>query len=106
MNSMDTEAVELAFRTATWGNTTETPAEWLAILSSDDDGQKQKLFQRLFLESPDAVRTIFTQEDIQRYVGNLDRPFQRAHLERRRRVWRRIYGHTSEPVPELDWWIR
>lgn len=101
------DPVETAFRRTTWGNTTANAQDWRSILAGDDEEEKRRLFEHLFLESPDGsdVRELFGSEEIRAYLLYLNRPLSRAHLERRRKVWRRLYCGISEPIPELDWRI-
>ncbi|MEX2444287.1 MAG: hypothetical protein WD492_11810 [Alkalispirochaeta sp.] len=97
--------IESAFQRTTWGNTTSDAEEWQRILASDDEERKQRLFQHLFFESPDGsdVRNLFSRDEIREYLSHMVRPVARAHVERRRKVWRRLYCGTREPIPELDW---
>lgn len=97
--------VEKAFQRTTWGNTNSDPEEWHRILSGDDEERKQRLFEHLFFESPDGsdVRDLFSPDEIRTYLFRLDRPVARPHVERRRKVWRRLYCGIREAIPELDW---
>lgn len=99
------DAVARAYRRTTWGNTMSTVEEWRRILADDDEEQKRRLFEHVFFESPDGsdVRALFSPDEIRAHVGRLTRPVPRAHLERRRKVWRRLYCGVCEPIPELDW---
>jgi hypothetical protein len=107
MGKPDLAVVRQAWEACTWGNTTETAEDWLATLSSGDDAGKQKLFKRVFIESPDIVpiRELFDKETIRTCLQAFDRPFKRTYSERRRKVWRYLYCGIREPIPELDWVI-
>ena len=99
------DEVEKAYRRTTWGNTTSTAEDWSRILAGDDQEQKRRLFEHVFFGSPDGsdVRDLFAREEIREHISRLTRPVPRAHLERRRKVWRRLYCGVCEPIPELDW---
>ena len=102
------DAVEKAYEKATWGNTTETPDDWLRIIRSGDDAERSRLFERLFREDFDGTitRRIFSSAQIAQYVAMLDRPYHRAHLEKKRKVWRAVYLDEEQTVPELEWIVR
>ncbi len=102
---MTRQDVDRAFHAAHWGNTTETPEKWLAILASDDDEARFRIFEKLFREDPrgDDLRALFAHDEICRYLTRLKRPYRFAHQERRRLVWRSNYLDIPAVVPELDW---
>lgn len=107
MGEKQTDPVETAYARTTWGNTTAGPEDWRRMLAGDDGTRKQRLFEHLFLESPDGsdVRNLFSREEIRTHLTRLSRPFPRARDERRRKVWRWLYCDIREPIPELDWRI-
>jgi|GEM_PF-2037297 len=100
--------VEEAYRRTTWGNTTVSAEDWKQVLEGDDEERKRRLFEHLFLESPDGsdVRELFSQEEIRVFLTRLSKPMTRPHVERRRRVWRWVYCGIREAIPELDWPMR
>jgi len=102
------EAVKRAYDLCTWGNSTETASDWDATLKGNDEDAKARLFHRMFLESMsgDVLRGIFSAEQIRNYLKGFSKPLGRAHLERRRKVWRFLYLNERNPIPELDWVIR
>ena len=105
MGKERSDQIERAFRRTTWGNTNSDTEEWQRILAGDDEEQKQRLFEHLFIESPDGsdVRNLFSRHEIRTYLSRLVKPVARAHVERRRKVWRRLYCGVREAIPELDW---
>ncbi|MDP3177721.1 MAG: hypothetical protein Q8M76_07445 [Spirochaetaceae bacterium] len=107
MARVDLEAVNRAFSACTWGNTNDTPQDWLETLEGDDEDAKRRLFFRIFTESPesDSLRTLFDRESIARFAQALNKPLRRSFAERRRKVWRYLYCGIREPIPELDWII-
>ena len=108
MENFDVKVVQKAFDLCSWGNTRETASDWLYQLNGTDDVAKERLFRRLFLEAPDGaiIKALFTEDQIRKYLSNLDKPLSRSHVERRRKVWRFLYLGERSPVPELDWTIR
>jgi hypothetical protein len=107
MVNPDLAIVRQAWEACSWGNTAETAEDWLATLRSGNDVDKQKLFKRIFIESPDTVpiRELFDKETIRTCLRTFDRPFKRSYSERRRKVWRYLYCDIREPIPGLDWVI-
>ena len=104
---IDLATVYKAWKACSWGNTTETPEDWLATLLGSDEARKRRLFGKLFMESPDTefIREFFDPDSIRTYLAAYDRPLARSHVEKRRKVWRYLYCGIREPVPELDWVI-
>ncbi len=107
MVSNKLEAVEQAYRTCTWGNTTETPDLWMSILDGTDESSKKRLFKKFFLEYLDGcvIRKLFSEMEIRTFLSDFKKPMSRSHLERRRKVWRYLYLGERTPIPELDWII-
>jgi hypothetical protein len=107
MNKPDFALVQRAWEACAWGNTTETAEDWLATLRGGDTVRKQKLFRKVFIESPDTVpiRELFDMEIIRICLQAFDKPFKRTYSERRRKVWRYLYCGIREAIPELDWAI-
>ena len=107
MNEPDIQVVRRAWAACSWGNTTETAEEWLAILRGPDEERKRRLFKKLFLESPDGtpIRELFDKDMIRSYLETFDKPLSRTYSERRRKVWRYLYCGIRERIPELDWVI-
>jgi hypothetical protein len=105
VKTIDPKAVQRAFDRCTWGNTRETAADWLALLSGADTADCKQLFDRVFLESPDGtdIKALFSEEQIRTYLTGFNKPLNRSHLERRRKVWRFLYLGERLPIPELDW---
>lgn len=101
------EAIKRAYDLCIWGNSAETASDWAATLEGTDEEAKARLFHRMFLEAPsgDVVRGVFSPEQIRSYLKGFSRPLSRAHLERRRKVWRFLYLGERNPIPELDWAI-
>jgi hypothetical protein len=107
MEKLDLAIVRQVWEACTWGNTTETAEDWLATLRSEDDEGKQRLFKKVFIESPDTmpIRELFDKETIRIGLRTFDRPLKKTYFERRRKVWRYLYCDIREPIPELDWVI-
>ena len=107
MSVSELEKLQQAFERCTWGNSSETASDWLATLKGKDEGARKRLFSRLFLESPDSmvIRDIFSEIQIKTYLAVFNKQLTRSHLEKRRKVWRFLYLHEREPIPELDWVI-
>ena len=105
MTSFNKKALAEAFRTCTWGNTTDTLENWIGILQGSDENAKKRLFKKLFLESSNAsvIRLLFSEEQIKNFIKDFNTILHRSHLERRRKVWRFLYLEERTPIPELDW---
>ncbi|HKL87049.1 MAG TPA: hypothetical protein VJ861_12015 [Treponemataceae bacterium] len=105
MTSFNKELLQKAFRTCTWGNTTETLENWILTLQGNDENAKKRLFKKLFLESGNAsiIRELFSEEQIKVFLKDFNKILHRSHLERRRKVWRFLYLEERTPIPELDW---
>ena len=99
--------VENAFRSATWGNTTETPGDWAKILASDDDDSRFRIFEKLFREDSTGthVKKLFALEEIKTFLQRLTQPYHRRDQERRRLAWRSTYLDMDCEIPELAWVI-
>ncbi|TVR55897.1 MAG: hypothetical protein EA426_14480 [Spirochaetaceae bacterium] len=102
------EAVREAFNKTSWGNTTETVDDWLRIVRSGNEVEQARLFERLFREDSDGAitRRLFSPTQIARFIATFDRPYDRAHLEKKRKVWRAVYLDEQQTVPELEWLVR
>lgn len=102
------EQIHAAYKTCTWGNTKETPEDWLHILQNGSDTEKQRLFSILFREDPvePHILALFTKSQISQYLADMSRKEKRPWVEKRRKVWRYLYCGIREPIPELDWPIR
>lgn len=108
MADLGIEMVRVAFNSCTWGNTTESADDWMRILQSNDESAKKQLFKKLFMESGNAslIRYLFKADQIRTYLKDFNKPLQRSHLERRRKVWRFLFLGERVPIPELDWVVR
>lgn len=108
MKAVNAGMVSDAFKGCTWGNTTESADDWMAILEGDDEIARKRLFKKLFLESSNAylLRNLFSEDQIRAYLKDYKRPLHRSHLEQRRRVWRFLYLGERVAIPELDWVYR
>lgn len=108
MNDLDVEALRIAFDSCTWGNSAERVDDWVRIMRGNDERAQQRIFKKLFLESSNAslIRSLFTKDQIQAFLKDLDKPLHRSHLERRRKVWRFLFLGERVPIPELDWIYR
>jgi len=93
------------WQACTWGNTKETPEQWQEILSGNDEGVRQRLFQKMFFESIDynSIVALFDTDSIRTYLLELSKPLSRPHLEKRRKIWRYLFCGIREPIPELTW---
>ncbi len=102
------DAVQEAYKKATWGNTSETPDDWFRIVESGDDGERFRLFERLFREDSSGAitRRLFSTTQIADFIARFNRPYDRAHLEKKRKVWRAVYLDEQQTVPELEWVVR
>jgi len=107
MKKLDKEILRQVFESCTWGNTTEDPDSWLALLQGTDENAKKRLFGKLFRELNDAssLRTLFDEEQIRTFLRDFRKPFHLSFQERRRKVWRYLFLGEREPIPELDWII-
>uniref|UniRef100_A0A7C3E1G4 Uncharacterized protein n=1 Tax=Gracilinema caldarium TaxID=215591 RepID=A0A7C3E1G4_9SPIR len=105
MRQADLETVTKVWQSCTWGNTKETPEQWQEILSGNDEGARQRLFQKMFFESIDynSIVALFDTDSIRTYLLELNKPLSRPHLEKRRKIWRYLFCGIREPIPELDW---
>jgi hypothetical protein len=108
MKDLNKEMLRDAFKSCTWGNTTESADDWMRILEGDDENAKNRLFKKLFLESSNAslIRFLFNAEQIKKFLKDFNKPLHRSHLERRRKVWRFLFLGERVPIPELDWVVR
>ncbi|MFZ5367947.1 MAG: hypothetical protein ACOZCE_06915 [Spirochaetota bacterium] len=99
------EVVKKVWSQCTWGDTKETPEHWLQIITGTDEAQKIRLLNKLFLEYVDylSIRSLFDDQTIKTYLLSLNKPMNRRHLEKRRKVWRFLFCGIKEPIPELDW---
>jgi len=104
---LSVSAVEAAFQCANWGNTTETPQDWVEILCGNDDASRQRLFEKIFREDSTGllVKGVFAADEVRLRLAGLDRPYHRREVERRRLVWRAVYLDIPADVPELAWVI-
>ena len=102
---MTRQDVERAFGTAHWGNSTETPELWFAILSGSDTEARFRIFEKLFREDPrgNDLRALFGHDEVCQHLARLTRPYRFRHQERRRLVWRSNYLGETASIPELDW---
>lgn len=105
MKSPDLETVTKVWKACTWGDTTEGPEQWLAVLLGTDEDKRYRLFQKLFFGyiEYNAIVALFDPDTIRTYLLRLDKPLSRLHLEKRRKIWRYLFCGIREPIPELDW---
>jgi hypothetical protein len=105
MKQPDLDTVKKVWNASTWGSTQETPEQWLAIVSGDDEKARERLFYKLFFESIDYnyIVALFDTDSIKKYLLELNKPLSRPHLEKRRKIWRYLFCGIREPIPELDW---
>jgi hypothetical protein len=102
---MDELSVTKAFKACVWGNSTETAADWVNILNNGATKERQRIFNTLFREdgTGEHLHSLFSLESIRLFIAELNRPFSRADLEKKRKVWRSVYLGEKNHIPELAW---
>lgn len=98
-------SLEQVYKDSTWGNTSQTLGDWELILSQGTEEERFTLYEYLFRETPHdtALVTLFTEEERARFIVRLDKPYYRAHTERRRLLWRAILLGEPVDIPGLRW---
>ena len=97
--------IQRAWSAMTWGNTTQTAQDWSRILLHGSPEERLHLFQHMFREDPtgEYLSSLLSMDDRRLLATSLTRPLPRAHLERRRRLYRAVDLGENQLLPELAW---
>jgi len=106
--SISMEKVIAAYNKCTWGNTLESPQEWIAILEMGSFAEQERLFNLLFREdnSSNFIHSFFSIATIRLFTSNMVHSYKRYDLEKKRKVWRFVYCNEKSSIPEMDWIIK
>jgi hypothetical protein len=99
------EKVIAAFNKCNWGNTLETPDDWITILEKGSLTDQERLFKLLFREdsSNSFIHSFFSFDTIKFFSNNMVQRYKRHDLEKKRKVWRFVYCNEKSSIPEMDW---